>query len=135
MTIKLEDIPGLDLPLGTEWQIKAVVINKKSPAIYALSKWKETKPNDYKAIIKVLKLASVQNRVIIEKHVKQSANKSHGEVFEARAHRLKARLMFFYDDEKQALICTHGYEKGNGDQNAAFGKCATYRDYYFENKK
>lgn len=136
MPIKLVDIPGLDLPLDSKWQVKALVIDGKSPALSALLEWKRKKPNDYKAIIKVLGFASLQYRVVNEKHVKQSANKTHGEVFEAIAYRMKARLMFFYDEEEASLIiCAYSYEKGRGNQNAAFEKCAIYRDFYLENKQ
>ena len=36
-----------------------------------------------------------------------------------------ARLMFFYDERKEKIIvCTNHYQKSQGDQEAAFERCA-----------
>jgi hypothetical protein len=129
MPIELVDIPGLQLPLHAQWQVKALVIDGRDPVRAALFRWNREYPKDYKAIIKVLKLAAQQYRVKQEKHVKQSKDKSHGEVFEAIAYTRITRLMFFYDESEASLIvCTNEYEKSRGDQDAAFARCAAFRD-------
>jgi len=58
-----------------------------------------------------------------------------GDVYEMIAYTGVARLMFFYDEEDDALIvCTNDYEKSRGDQSAAFRRCAALRSYYFRNR-
>jgi hypothetical protein len=136
MSIELVDIPELSVPLNAKWQVRALVVDGRDPVRVALFNWKRAYPNDYKAIIKVLKLAASQRRVLNQKHVKKSRNKAHGEVFEAIAYTGIARLMFFYDErEKSLIVCTNEYEKGSGDQDVAFERCAKLRDFYQRNKK
>jgi len=135
VTITLEDIPELGLPLNTSWQVKVLVVEGRNPVKTALLRWKKENQRDYKAILKVLRLTAQQYRVQKQEHVKKSANADHGEIYEARAHKGTARLMFFYEEGSQSLIiCTHEYEKGRGDQDASFARCAAFKDLY-ESKK
>jgi len=75
-----------------------------------------------------------------EKLVTKCANPNHGNVYEARAHKGKARLMFFYSEEEEAVIvCTNPFWKGQGNQDGAFSTCAKlksiFEKYYDEPHK
>lgn len=138
MTFKLQEIPGLDASVQTVWKVRALVIGlpdgDRNPTLAALDRWNQHHPKAYKAIIKVMKLAAQQQRVQNQKHVKKSSNEKHGDIYEMIAYTDIARLFFFYEKgengEDSLIICTHDYEKGVGDQDAAFDRCATLRDLY-----
>lgn len=135
MTITLEDIPELGLPANALWQVKALVVDGKSPALDALESWQRYRPHDYKRIIKAIRLAAGEARVTgPRKHVGKNQNPKYGDVYEFIAYTGKARLMFFYDEATSALIiCTNAHEKGNSsDQDAAFGRCAAYKSLYLK---
>ena len=135
MTITLEDIPGLDLPAQALWQVKALVVDGRSPALAALVDWKRSRPDDYKRILKAICMAARERRLTgNRKHVGKNQNPDHGEVFEFIAYTGKARLMFFYDERADAIIvCTNAHEKGNSSQqDAAFGRCAAYKALYLK---
>lgn len=128
MTITLEDIPGLDLPAQALWQVKVLVVDGHDEVLPALLRWKREHHEAFKAIVKVLKITAQQHRVHNEKHVRKSTNPAHGDVYEMRAHKKTARMMFFYAEDSDALIiCTNPYEKGRGDQDAAFARCAEFK--------
>jgi hypothetical protein len=135
MKVELQEIPGLTDAEQTEWKVRALVINGKNPVTTALAQWQKAHPKDHKAIMKVMRLAAQQHRVRNEKHVKASSNKKHGNnAYEMIAYTGIARLMFFYDEEAEAMIiCTNEFEKGRGnDQDAAFARCAALRDVYLK---
>jgi len=101
----------------------------------ALVRWQREYPDDYKAIMKVMRLAAQQHRVLNEKHVKKSSNSTHGNAYEMIAYTGVARLMFFYDaGERSLIVCTNEFEKSRGDQSAAFHLCTRFRDLYFQTK-
>lgn len=135
MTITLEDIPELDLPAQALWQVKALVVDGRSPALAALADWKRKRPDDYRKILNSMKMAARVHRLTNNrKHVAKNQNPDHGEVFEFIAYTGKARLMFFYDERSEAIIvCTNAHEKGNSSQqDAAFGRCAVYKALYLK---
>lgn len=136
MTITLEDIPELQLPINAVWQVKALVVDGKSPALDALESWSRQHPDDYKRILKSIRIAVSQRRVTADrKHVGKNQNPKHGDVYEFIAYTGIARLMFFYDDHADALIiCTNALGKVNSaaNQDAAFARCAAYRDLYLK---
>ncbi|HZM01733.1 MAG TPA: hypothetical protein VFC44_01810 [Candidatus Saccharimonadales bacterium] len=135
MTLESVEIPGIDSRTETVWKVRALVLNGKDPVRAALFRWSKTRPKDYAAIMKVMRLAAQQDHVRNPKHVKKSGNPQHGSVYEMIAYTSTARLMFFYDEAESALIIsTNAYEK-KGDQDAAFARCATLRDIYRERKK
>ena len=142
MTFKLEEIPGLDPSVQTVWKVRALVIchpdGDRNPTLAALDRWSREHPKAHKAIIKVMKIAAQQQRVQNQKHVKKSTNELHGDVYEMIACTDIARLFFFYEKgengEDSLIICTHEYEKGGGDQDAAFKRCAAFRDLYRKHK-
>jgi mRNA-degrading endonuclease RelE of RelBE toxin-antitoxin system len=135
MKLNLIEIPELNLPASDSGKIKALQVENKSPALEALLTWKREAPIDYKKILKVMKLLAGRGRVTDEKHVKKTAKpKQHGDVYEMRAHRGKARLFFFYDTiDESIVICTNAFDKGKGDQNAAFERCGKFKTLYENN--
>lgn len=135
MTITLEEVPQLDLPVQALWQVKAMVVDGRSPALSALVEWKRYRPDDYKRILKAIRLAAMERRLTgARKHVGKNQNPDHGEVYEFIAFTGKARLMFFYDETAEAIIvCTNAHEKGNSSQqDAAFARCAAYKSLYLK---
>jgi len=141
MPYTLEDITEVDERYETAWKVKALSLAdermphaSKSPALSCLAAWARRSPANYKAIVKVLRIAASANpRVANEKQVKKGAEYPH--IYEARAHTLKARLMFFYDEAEATIICLDGYEKGSGDQTQAFRRADHLRNLYLEFKK
>jgi hypothetical protein len=135
MKVELVEIDGIEKRHETVWKIRALVVADRNPVTEALWRWQRKHPNDYTAILKVMRLAGQQFRVQNPKHVKKSTNPAHGEVYEMLAYTGVARMMFFYDDEDDALIiCTNEYEKGGGDQDAAFARCAAFKTLYLQKK-
>ena len=138
MTITLEDIPELQLPINAFWQVKALVVDGKSPALDALESWSRHHPDEYKRILKAIRIAAMQRRDTAgRKHVGKNKNPEYGDVYEFIAYTGIARLMFFYDDRADALIvCTNAHGKVNtaANQDAAFARCAAYRNLYLKNK-
>lgn len=131
MKITLEDIPGVDARCEKVWKVRALVVDGRDPVRAALARWQKGHPGDYKAILKVMRLAAQQRRVNNPKHVKKSTNPRHENVYEMIAYTGVARLMFFYDERDYALIvCTNEYEKSRGDQDAAFQRCDEFRKLY-----
>jgi hypothetical protein len=135
VTIELIEIAGLEARHQTRWKVRALVIDKRDPVTVALVRWQREYPNDYKAIMKVMRLAAQQKRVMNPKHVKKSDDTRHGNAYEMIAYTGIARLMFFYDEHEEALIvCTNPFEKGVGDQSVAFQRCANLRDLYLKQR-
>jgi mRNA-degrading endonuclease RelE of RelBE toxin-antitoxin system len=125
--VKLEllEIPGVEASHQTSWKIRALAIDGVSPALEALLAWEKSEKADYKKIMKVMRIVGQSDRVRDEKHVKKSSNADHENVYEMRAHRGHARLMFFYSEEDEAVVvCTTSYWKGKGDQDTAFRQCS-----------
>jgi hypothetical protein len=136
VTIELLEIPGLDARQPTVWKVRALVVDGRNPVLAALVRWQREYPDDYKAIMKVMRLAALQKRVLNPKHVKKSADERHGNAYEMLAYTGIARLMFFYDEGTESLIiCTNEFEKGGGDQSAAFQRCVTFRGLYLKAQK
>lgn len=135
MKLELVDIPGLETLSAGVWKVQALVVGGRDPVRSALAKWQRESPNDYRAILKVMRIASQQNRVLNPKHVKPAVGASCDGVYEMIAYTRCARLMFFYDEQDDALIiCTNEYEKGRGSQDAAFKRSAELRGLYFAKK-
>lgn len=138
MSIKLAEIPGLDPAVQTVWKVRALVIGERNPVLVALDRWSRQHPEAYKSILKVMHLAAQQQRVTNQKHVKKSTNPKHGDVYEMIARTDIARLFFFYEKDANGtealIICTNEFEKGGGNQDAAFKRCAELRDFYRRHK-
>lgn len=135
MTITLAEIPGLDPAVQTVWKVRELVIDDHHPVQVALDRWIKEHPAGHKTILKVMRLAAQQERVLNPKHVKKSTNPKHGDVYEMIAYTEIPRLFFFYEKGTDSLIiCTNDFDKGDGDQDAAFKRCADLRDFYRKHK-
>lgn len=134
MDVKLVEIPNLPLSEKARWRVVTLEINGRNPALEALALWNTDKQfrSEYNKIIRAMARAASEVRVTDPKQVGRSKD---GEVFELRAHRGKARLMFFYDDEGESLIvCTNDYWKGAGHtnkaQDRAFQLCKSMKEVF-----
>jgi mRNA-degrading endonuclease RelE of RelBE toxin-antitoxin system len=138
MQFNLKEVSGLSKCDQTHWKIRTLVIdhngNSTSPALEALEEWSKIEKADFKKIIKVMKRVGQTKRVQAPNHVKKSTNPKHENVYEMRAHRGHARLMFFYSEKDQTavVVCTNKYWKGDGAQNQAFEVCDQLRKRYEE---
>lgn len=116
---ELYDIPDIEAAWEESHELRAIVINGKSPVLNELAAWKKTERADYKKILKVMERVARLDRVIDEKHV--TADGARRGVYEMRAHKGHARVLFFYDEAPDfTVILTNCYWKGRGDQTKAF---------------
>ena len=135
MSIELVEIPGIEAQYQTKWKVRALVVVGRDPVREALIRWQKHYPDDYKAIMKAMRIAAQKYRVYNQKLVKKSTDSSHGNAYEFIAYTNIARLMFFYDEGDESLIvCTNEFEKSRGDQSAAFLLCTQLRELYFNTK-
>jgi hypothetical protein len=130
--LELVQIPGLRAEEQTRWQVRALAFDGQSPALAALRQWQQTGIADFKKIMKVMRIVGGMHRVPDENKVKRSENPAHGDVYEMRAHKGHARMMFFYSerDDAAVVVCTNDYWKGKGSQGAAFARCAKLKQLY-----
>lgn len=138
--IELKKIEGLNDSHQTVWRVRAMAINGRSPVLTELLSWKNNSEADYKKIMKILRMVGQFHRLVDPKKVKKSANSKHHNIYELRADKGHARIMFFYAEGDEAVVvCTVPYWKGRGKQDTAFQRCAElkmfYEKYYHEIKK
>lgn len=138
MILKLIDIPGITAQDQLVWKVRILQINGRDLVLPELLEWSKQSPDDYKKIMKVLKMVGVKNRIQDEKKVKKSKNPKHDGVYEIRADKGHARVMFFYDDKTQAaVVCTNTYWKTKSsakEQDKAFEQCNRLKKIYEQNK-
>lgn len=138
MSVKLIDIPCITLHDQTVWKVRVLQINGRDLVLPELLEWSKKLPDDYKKIMKVLKMVGQQIRIRDEKKVKKSKNPKHDGVYEIRADKGHARLMFFYDDKSQSVVvCTNTYWKSKSsqkEQENAFDQCNRLKKHYEQNK-
>jgi putative component of toxin-antitoxin plasmid stabilization module len=133
MKLELVEIPGLPDSTEAVWKIRALEVNGRSLAAEALLKWAKSEPGDYKKIMKAMRMAVQQHRVKNPNHVKPCANPNYSGVYELRADKGHARLMFFYDDRKaMAVICTNEFfgKGSSAQQDTAFKHCHEFKKIY-----
>jgi len=134
MSIKLAEIPGVTNHQQIVWKIRALQINGRDLVLGPLAEWQNKSPGDYKKIMKVLSMIGQVDRIRDEKKVKKSANPKHDGVYEIRADKGSARVMFFYCEKSQsAVICTNAYWKAKSsrkEQDQAFETCHKLKQYY-----
>jgi putative component of toxin-antitoxin plasmid stabilization module len=134
MAIELIQIPGVTNHDQIIWQVRVLQINGRNAVLGPLIEWERKSPGDYKKIMKVLSIIGQVNRVRDEKKVKKSANPKHDGVYEIRADKGSARLMFFYCQKAQAaVICTNTYWKTKSskkEQDQAFETCHKLKQIY-----
>ena len=128
--LTLRDIPGLEAKGQARCKVKALEIDGRCPVLSQLLKWKRNLPADYKKIMKVMRFVESLDRVRDKNHVKPSDNPSHANVYEMRAHKGHARLMFFYHKGQAIAVCTNPYTKAktsHAEQDQAFALCNRLR--------
>lgn len=132
MAIELLQIPGVTREQQLRWQIRVLQINGRNSVLGPLVEWQAKSPGDYKKIMKVLSQIGQVERIKDEKKVKKSDN--HEGVYEMRADKGHARLMFFYCHKtNSAIICTNTYWKtkeSKQEQNQAFEICHKFKQIY-----
>ena len=134
MSVSLAEIPGVTQDHQQVWKIRVLVINNNDLVRAELVKWQQKSSADYKKIMKVLSIIGKVDRIRDEKKVKKSANPKHKGVYEIRADKGSARLMFFYCEKKQAaIVCTNAYWKNKSskaEQDQAFERCYQLKQIY-----
>ena len=134
MAVELIQIPGVTNHQQTHWLIRALQINGRDLVLGSLVEWQRKSPGDYKKIMKVLSMIGQVDRIRDEKKVKKSANPKHDGIYEIRADKGSARLMFFYCEKTQAaVICTNTYWKTKSskkEQDQAFETCHKLKQIY-----
>ena len=134
MAIELIQFPGVTNHQQLVWQIRVLQINNRDLVLGPLVEWERKSPGDYKKIMKVLSIIGQVNRIRDEKKVKKSSNPKHDGVYEIRADKGSARLMFFYCEKTQvAVICTNTYWKTKSsrkEQDQAFETCHKLKQIY-----
>jgi putative component of toxin-antitoxin plasmid stabilization module len=134
MSIALVEIPGVTNHQQIVWKVRALQINGRDLVLGSLAEWQNKSLGDYKKIMKVLSMIGQVDRIRDEKKVKKSANPKHDGVYEIRADKGSARLMFFYCDKTQAtIICTNAYWKAKSskkEQDQAFETCHKLKQIY-----
>lgn len=58
MSDELKEIPGVDSRWETCLKIRALVVGGRNPVEAALARWQREHPKDFKAIMKVMKMAA-----------------------------------------------------------------------------
>ena len=134
MSIELAEIPGVTNHQQIVWKVRALQINGRDLVLGSLAEWQNKSPGDYKKIMKVLSMIGQVDRIRDEKKVKKSANPKHDGVYEIRADKGSARVMFFYCEKSQsAVICTNAYWKAKSsrkEQDQAFETCHKLKQIY-----
>lgn len=137
MAIELIQIPGVTNHHQLIWQVRALQINNRDLVLGPLADWERKSPGDYKKIMKILSIIGQVDRIRDEKKVKKSNNPKHDEVYEIRADKGSARLMFFYCEKTQAaVICANTYWKTKSsrkEQDQAFETCHRLKQLYEQN--
>lgn len=75
-------------------------------------------------------MAAREKRVTNRKWVAKCVNPDLGDVYEAIAHSMEARMMFFYSDKEGAIICTNTAWKPTGNQGTAFKHCSEAKTFF-----
>jgi putative component of toxin-antitoxin plasmid stabilization module len=134
MSVELIQIPGVTNHQQLVWQVRVLQINNRNLVLGPLAEWERKSPGDYRKIMKVLSMIGQVDRIRDEKKVKKSSNPKHDGVYEIRADKGSARLMFFYCEKTQAaVICTNTYWKTKSskkEQDQAFETCHILKQRY-----
>lgn len=119
-------IPFVEPPIEeTEVHIRVLSIDGKTKVLEDLTKWATSEKADFRKIIHAMRIAAQTKRggIIQERHVKACSNPKYGGVYEFRADKRHARVMFFYDSP-ELIICTNAFWKSTSKkQDAAFKEC------------
>lgn len=141
--IELKDIRTVQPEWQVAHQIRALVVAGRTHSLGDLETWQKDQKPDWKKIARSIERACRNKRVIDPKCVKKDnyggkklekrRDSANPPIYELRADKGKARVMFFYTpDEQEIIVCTNTYWKtGDADeQTRAFGKARRLRDVY-----
>jgi hypothetical protein len=128
--VRLVEIPGITEDLGSFWKIRAIEVNGISVAVAELARLAQAEPKNFKKIRTALRVAAKDQHCTHERYVKRCQNADHAETYEARAHALNSRMMFFYCEVERAVVCTNGCWKAADHQDKAFKNCAAFKQLY-----
>lgn len=133
--IRLADIIHVPLDWQSVHAIKAYEENDRSEVIEALELWQDRRPEEYKKIMRSIKMGCENKRVTLPKFVKQDS--SGRPVFEFRADRLDARIYFFYAwvNNRELIVCTNAScetDHGGKRQRREFDRTENLRIRYLE---
>ena len=134
MAIELIQIPGVTNHHQIIWQVRVLQIDGRNLVLGHLAEWSRNSPADFKKIMKVLSMIGQVDRIRDPKKVKKSENPKHDGIYEIRADKGSARLMFFYCDKNQSVvICTNTYWKTKSskrEQDQTFQTCSQLKKHY-----
>lgn len=115
-SLSLEDITHFPKEWQKRYIFKALELNGRNFTQEALDAWQDRPGGDYGKILKVAKLVGEYARPLDPKHVKADEAKSG--VYEMRADKDSARLLFFYAEPPEqysrlegVVICLNDYWK------------------------
>jgi len=128
--LKLVEIPGVTADPMSVWNIRALEVNGTSISIAVMAQLAESEPKNFKKIRTSLRVAALSEHCKNERYVVSSDN--FPGVYEARAHALKARMMFFYSKRDRAIVCTNGCWKSSDNQEKAFSDSFDFKKLYEE---
>jgi len=132
MSVRLVDIIGVAPDWETRHRVRALEVDGKSRALAGLLDLRKWHEDDYKKIMKVIRLVAENDRVINENHVKRS--RKHPDVYEMRGG--NARLFFFYlPTTEEVVVCTNVYWKAKAsrrEQDEAFERCSVLRTMFLD---
>ena len=116
----------------TKHRVRALEVDGRSLAVAALADLVGHHQDDYKKVMRVLRLLAGNERVRNENHVKRA--RDYPDIYEVRGG--KARLFFFYTPGRDGIVvCTNAYWKtkpSTSEQDAAFAMCGRLRQLYLE---
>ena len=137
---KLLKIPGVQEEWESIHRLRALEINGKSPTFDFINRIKIRNPQEYKAIMKVLRLIGSNDRVRNPDHVK--LYKKHSRIYELIVYKGNSRISFFYhNDGRSNAICIATFWKnqtGQGDiekQDSFFAKSEEVRNSFLKSRK
>ena len=141
--IELREIRTVPSEWQVEHQIRALVVAGRTHSLGDLETWQTEQKEDWTKISRSIERACRNKRVFDPKCVKKDnyggdkskKRRDSGKppIYELRADKGQARVMFFYTpDEQEIIVCTNTYWK-TGDakkQTRAFAKARRLRDVY-----
>jgi hypothetical protein len=133
MKIWLSSVDAVPDDPSRSWKIRALMLDNKSLALDALRKWKGNVAAGLSTIITSLRvIAGTRGHCRLSDYAKASSG--YPGAWEAIAYGKEARLMFFYSEKENLVICTIGMLKGD-NQNKAFRSCLELKELYLNREQ
>lgn len=139
--VKLIDPPEEMIPL--KWQVKhklkLLEINGVNIALTGLADLASKDIRDLKKLLKTIKLQLNSKDIIHNSQKIQKGKKSNQKkIIEIKATRGHSRLLAFFSEKNEIIICTHTYWKTSSNkkqQNREFDKAANLYQQYLKHYK